>query len=232
MATPNAPIASAKRPGPNALVRYYMIIYNLGSAAAWAYTLLLLVSSLLKTNGDVSKSYAACGWTVTVVQTFAILEVLHALFGLVRTPVSTTVIQVSSRLLLVWGVTYPFAVAPVREHWAFSTMVGAWCFAEISRYLYYAVNLMNRQSALLTWCRYNFFFILYPIGAGSEWVLLIQSLPFVEAFSTPLWFTYVGIAALYPPGLFKMYSHMMSQRRKYMRTEAAAKKPVKVKKQQ
>ena len=38
----------------------------------------------------------------------AVLEVLHALLGWVRSPLATTLIQVSSRLYLVWGVTHMF----------------------------------------------------------------------------------------------------------------------------
>ncbi|TPX69827.1 very-long-chain (3R)-3-hydroxyacyl-CoA dehydratase [Spizellomyces sp. 'palustris'] len=215
MAGPKAGEKAGAKSGPSALVQLYLTLYNFGSATAWGFTLFLLVKSVFETN--VKQSYDACGWTVTVVQSVAILEVLHALFGLVKTPVVTTVIQVSSRLLLVWGVTYPFNIPEVREHWAFTTMVGAWCVAEIVRYLYYGFNLLGSQPAWLIWCRYNFFFILYPVGAGSEWILLIQSLSAVRQFDERLWALYVIIAGLYPPGLFKMYSHMMGQRRKYLK---------------
>jgi very-long-chain (3R)-3-hydroxyacyl-CoA dehydratase len=37
-----------------------------------------------------------------------VLEVLHALFGWVRSPLPTTVMQVASRLFLVWGVADRF----------------------------------------------------------------------------------------------------------------------------
>jgi hypothetical protein len=41
---------------------------------------------------------------VAFVQTFATLEIIHALLGWVKTPLPTTLMQVSSRLYSVWGV--------------------------------------------------------------------------------------------------------------------------------
>ena len=48
------------------------------------------------------------GPQTALVQTFAILEVFHVLFGWVRSPIQTTAMQVSSRLFLVWGITEQF----------------------------------------------------------------------------------------------------------------------------
>lgn len=55
-------------------------------------------------------AYAAVGPATAFVQTAAVLEVLHAWLGWVRSPVQTTLMQVSSRLFLVWGVTEQFEV--------------------------------------------------------------------------------------------------------------------------
>ncbi|KAJ3153673.1 hypothetical protein HDU86_005172 [Geranomyces michiganensis] len=196
----------------------YLAIYNLGSACAWFYVLFHLLQHLVLSHGDYSRSLGSCADALVKVQTMAILEIFHSALGIVKTPLSTTVIQVFSRLLLVWGVLVPFAVPEVRGHWAVSTMIAAWCVAEIVRYLYYAEALRGEGvPAFLTWCRYSFFFVLYPIGAGSEWILLIQSLDAVKKYNVFLYYAYVAIAFLYPPGLFVMYTHMMAQRRKVMR---------------
>jgi very-long-chain (3R)-3-hydroxyacyl-CoA dehydratase len=48
--------------------------------------------------------FSAVGWKTAIVQSFAILEVVHSLFGWVRSPVTTTAMQVASRLILVWGI--------------------------------------------------------------------------------------------------------------------------------
>ena len=48
------------------------------------------------------------GPQTALVQTFAVLEVFHVLFGWVKSPLQTTVMQVSSRLFVVWGITEQF----------------------------------------------------------------------------------------------------------------------------
>ena len=53
-------------------------------------------------------AYAAVGAQTALVQSAAALEVLHVLLGWVRSPLATTLMQVSSRLYLVWGVTALF----------------------------------------------------------------------------------------------------------------------------
>jgi very-long-chain (3R)-3-hydroxyacyl-CoA dehydratase len=73
------------------------------------------------------------GW-VRGVQTMAGMEVLHSLFGIVRAPLLTTVMQVASRFLLVWGIAHPgmFGVG-VRHSPAYSTMLVAWSVTEVIR---------------------------------------------------------------------------------------------------
>jgi very-long-chain (3R)-3-hydroxyacyl-CoA dehydratase len=53
-------------------------------------------------------TFARVGPTTAFVQTFALLEVVHAALGWVRSPVVTTAMQVSSRLFLVWGIAEQF----------------------------------------------------------------------------------------------------------------------------
>lgn len=53
-------------------------------------------------------TYDAVGDTTARVQTVAVLEILHVLFGLVRSPLSTTAVQVASRLFSVWGIAAYF----------------------------------------------------------------------------------------------------------------------------
>jgi very-long-chain (3R)-3-hydroxyacyl-CoA dehydratase len=53
-------------------------------------------------------AFSAVGQQTAFVQSAAVLEVLHALFGWVRSPLPTTVMQVASRLFLVWGVADRF----------------------------------------------------------------------------------------------------------------------------
>jgi very-long-chain (3R)-3-hydroxyacyl-CoA dehydratase len=59
---------------------------------------------LLSVIDRAKSTFEAVGWQTAVVQSFAALEVVHSLLGWVRSPVSTTAMQVASRLILVWGI--------------------------------------------------------------------------------------------------------------------------------
>jgi very-long-chain (3R)-3-hydroxyacyl-CoA dehydratase len=52
--------------------------------------------------------YAVAGPEVAFVQSFAILEVVHVILGLVPSPLVTTAMQVASRLWIIWGVVEQF----------------------------------------------------------------------------------------------------------------------------
>ncbi|CAJ0626208.1 2376_t:CDS:10, partial [Entrophospora sp. SA101] len=92
------------------------------------------------------------------------------------------------------------AVLEVRSHWAFTSMTIAWSIAEIIRYLYYAFNLIGKQPDLLLWCRYTFFYLLYPVGAGSEAVLIFKSIPYsIHRANNAFYWLQVAILCVYLP---------------------------------
>jgi very-long-chain (3R)-3-hydroxyacyl-CoA dehydratase len=104
----------------------------------------------------------------------------------------------------------------VRESIFVSSMVIAWCVTEIVRYGFYASNLVfGKAPYFLLWTRYTFFFVLYPMGAGSEFMLASIAKQFsVDEFGHYLFLTV--ICALYFPGFAYMYTHMIKQRKKYL----------------
>jgi very-long-chain (3R)-3-hydroxyacyl-CoA dehydratase len=55
-------------------------------------------------------TFTRVGARTAFVQSFAILEVLHALSGWVKSPLQITAMQVSTRLFLVWGIVEQFDV--------------------------------------------------------------------------------------------------------------------------
>ena len=61
----------------------------------------------------------------------------------------------------------------------YATMVFAWSFTEIVRYSFYAVGLLGVRVPPLESLRYNTFYLLYPMGAGSEAWLIFKSAPWV-----------------------------------------------------
>lgn len=105
--------------------------------------------------------------------------------------------QVSSRILLVWPVVngHPRATSPSP---AYSSMLLAWSITEIIRYSYFVTNLRGGVPKLLTWLRYNTFYVLYPIGIASEMFLIFKASKVAEkTWQLAFW----SILLAYIPGL-------------------------------
>ncbi|KAG7085947.1 hypothetical protein E1B28_003475 [Marasmius oreades] len=162
--------------------------------------------------------YAQVGHITAIVQSAAILEILHVLIGVVRSPLQTTVMQVSSRLFLVWGVVELYS--SVRTNPLYASMIFAWSLTEVIRYSFYAFSLTAPSyppPKFLTYLRYTTFYVLYPLGAGSEAFLNYSSLPnlspLVGKWSAYDYFRGV-MFLIWWPGLYVMYTYMIKQRRK------------------
>jgi len=80
-------------------------------------------------------------------------------------------------------------------------MLIAWSITEVCRYTYYVVNLSGTGSrGVLNWLRYNTFFILYPLGAGSEAWCIFRALPEAYAKNEKYYWVLVAILFTYGPG--------------------------------
>jgi len=160
------------------------------------------------------------GAQTALVQTFAVLEVFHVLLGWVRSPLQTTAMQVSSRLFLVWGITEQFP--EVCNNPLYATMVLSWSMTEVIRYSFYACSLVGMTPFVLLYLRYTTFYILYPSGASSEAFLIYASLPtsFQQSWLQGMWkltdYIRAGLFVVWWPGLYAMYTYMVSQRRKVL----------------
>jgi very-long-chain (3R)-3-hydroxyacyl-CoA dehydratase len=206
------------------------LMYHLRSAAPRSITLhsfgflKYVPKPLVAVLDRASSLHAHAGALVAVVQTLAVMEIVHAIAGLVKTPVPTTVIQVFSRLWLVWAIAERH-VQQAASPW-YASMVFAWSVTECIRYPFYANALMGADSPLLLWARYTFFYVLYPLGAGSEAMLMFRTLPHVLPWNKPAAWTpenYFNalLFVLWWPGLYVMYSHMRRQRRRALGGHAA-----------
>lgn len=127
----------------------------------------------------------------------------------------STVMQVASRILLVWGIGEHFPEAA--QHWAYATMLVAWSITEVIRYSYFALNLSAYPPYLLTWFRYNTFFVLYPLGISSECWLINRSREPAAQIDEKLEWGLWAILAIYVPGAYYLYTYMIVQRRKALR---------------
>lgn len=107
--------------------------------------------------------------------------------------------QVSSRLLLVWGIVFrlPFlAQSPV-----YSSMLIAWSVTETIRYSYFVVTLSGYSPSFITWLRYNTFYVLYPLGISSEaWLIYKAVEPARKIRPVDAWILQ-SILFVYVPGL-------------------------------
>jgi hypothetical protein len=92
----------------------YLILYNLGACTGWFLVLALALQSLAKGIPEdglleaLSNVYAAenLATLLTYAQTSALLEILHAGLGLVRSPLIVTAMQVGSRIVALVAINY------------------------------------------------------------------------------------------------------------------------------
>ncbi|GAA6021939.1 hypothetical protein JCM10207_002607 [Rhodosporidiobolus poonsookiae] len=220
---------------PSPLATGYLVLYNTTAALAWGYVLSRVVRHMLGGDGytglkewvgaqgaletlekRATSGFDEFGDVVKWVQTAALLEAVHSALRLVRSPLGTTVAQIASRLALVWGVCVLFPEVPRSPFYI--SMVTAWSLAEIIRYTHYATGLLGLKLGALEWLRYTAFYILYPVGAGSEAVLIAKSAPYAkEQYGLLASIAVYVLVSGWPPALFFLMSYMHSQRRKHLR---------------
>ncbi|KAF4631831.1 hypothetical protein G7Y89_g6299 [Cudoniella acicularis] len=209
---------TVKKPGPKPLrssstKTQYLILYNFVSALLWLVVLGRVV--LLVPLVGFGRTYKGVGRFAKWTQTMALLEVVHAATGVVRAPVSTTIMQVSSRILLVWGIVnnFPFLAKSA----AYSSMLVAWSVTEVIRYGYFTTTLSGHSPGFITWLRYNTFYVLYPLGISSECWLIYKAIEPAKKIRQEYAWALQLILLIYVPGSYILFTHMMSQRRKVMR---------------
>jgi very-long-chain (3R)-3-hydroxyacyl-CoA dehydratase len=214
----------------------YLLAYNAVCLVLWSIVTLqaiLLIPTLLvhdKLQGLLIALFPLLKFT----QTLALLEILHAVFRLVRASPVTTAIQVASRILVVWGVLelYPQVVettdifgrsapGPKGGPLAFAGILLAWGITECIRYGFFVWREGSSQRVpwWLTWLRYNTFYVLYPLGISSEcWLLYVALGPAEKDTKLKGYDLFLKAMLLfYIPGSYIMYMHMMSQRKKVLK---------------
>lgn len=225
----------------------YLVFYNSVSAIAWLVVFFRGYFAYQRMGFTGVHGELGEFWTWT--QTAALMEVFHAMFGMhsppkpllmaqcdrddrrtkaneftgiVRAPVMTTVMQVASRLLLTWGIIYPFP--HLSAYPTFTTMLLAHSVTEIIRYGYFALTLSGQNPGILSWLRYNTFFVLYPLGIASECSLIYKAVGPAGDIDARLPYVLYAILAIYIPGSHILYTYMMKQRNKVMKGKATEKK--------
>lgn len=212
----------------------YLLAYNAALIVAWVYVLFLAGQTLL-TSGS-RAVYAAVELPLKYAQTAAILEVAHAALGIARSPVVVTAMQVSSRLMVVWGVLELAPPARVASYVVAGplaigvpSLMFAWGITEVIRYSFYYFKLLGDVPRFITWCRYTLFIVLYPLGVSSELYLAYSGFGYLvkknplsyampNAANVSFHFPTVVIVffAGYIPGFPMLFSYMLSQRKKVL----------------
>lgn len=96
-----APAAPRRERRLGSIAKFYLYLYNTVLAYGWVYVLLLVVRHYLQ-GRPITELYSVVEIPLKLFQTFAIMEVVHSIVGLVPSPIVTTVMQVWSRLFVVW----------------------------------------------------------------------------------------------------------------------------------
>ncbi|DBB16231.1 TPA: hypothetical protein ACH3X3_014555 [Trebouxia sp. C0006] len=218
----------------------YLLIFNITVVCGWAYVLFLCLIERYN-GGDLWQVWKAIETPLKLTQTAALLEVAHSVLGVVRAPVMTTVLQVTSRVWVVWGI---MVAAPAQIASTGVTIVPlgkdsielnlmslllAWSITEIVRYSFFAFKELGMSPYPLLWLRYTTFIPLYPLGVASEMTMVALALPHIRksqmwsirmpnAFNFAFdYFLFCLLAvAIYIPGFPMLYLHMLSQRKKVL----------------
>jgi len=204
----------------------YLVAYNSIQTLGWSFLLFQMATHLFS-GGEVATLYANTKLSLQIFQTGAVLEIFHAIFGLVRSSVQVTTQQVFSRVYVVWAILYMCPTSQLSI--GFPMLLFAWTITEIIRYSMYAVSLVGNPPYFLTWLRYTFFIIAYPVGVSGELIcmyaallqatqqdILSVQLPNMlnVTFSFPL--IILGIMLAYIPLFPPMYLYMFGQRKKVL----------------
>ncbi|KAI9125103.1 hypothetical protein K1719_003719 [Acacia pycnantha] len=206
------------------LRRLYLSVYNWTVFFGWVQVLYLVLKTLKESGHE--RVYEAAEKPLLFAQTAAVLEILHGLVGLVRSPVSATLPQIASRLYLVWGILYSFP--ETRNHVLVTSLLISWSLTEIIRYCFFGMKeAFGFTPSWLLWLRYSTFLLLYPTGISSEVGLIYIALPFIKnsdkycirmpnKWNFSFDYSYAAIVALgiYVPGSPHMYRYMLAQRKK------------------
>lgn len=204
--------------------RLYLTIYNWAVFLGWSQVLFLAVKTL-KDSGH-EHVYNAVEKPLQLAQTAAVLEILHGLVGLVRSPITATLPQIGSRLYLTWIILYSFP--EIRSHFLVTSLVISWSITEIIRYSFFGVKeVLGFAPSWLMWLRYSTFLLLYPTGISSEVGLVYFALPYIKGsekyclrmpnkwnFSFDNFYAAILVLGIYIPGSPHMYSYMLGQRKK------------------
>ncbi|KAM3346779.1 hypothetical protein ACQJBY_021012 [Aegilops geniculata] len=216
---------AAAAPG-SALRRLYLSAYNWVVFFGWAQVLCYAASALLESGHEAV--YAAVERPLQFAQTAAFMEILHSILGFVRSPISTTLPQITGRLYITWGILWSFQEA--QSHVLVTSLIISWSITEVIRYFFFAMKeTFGFAPYWLLWLRYSTFLVFYPTGMLSEAGLILVAMPFMKTsrkyylmmpnkwnFSIDYRHELALDTALIIPGFPYLFSYMVDKRKKVL----------------
>lgn len=189
--------------------RYWLIGFNLLTLVAWALFFIHAALHGLLYDGQSLLMLA-------VAQGLAVFEIMNALLGIAGAHWLLTTIQVLSRFLVVALLLWMPSDHVQGQGWlsGFAVIAIAWTVTEIVRALYYLAGIFQQNWTIITFARYSFFLILYPLGVAGEFMVMYTFWSWRE-WRLDLLNIALGIIALsYFIGFPKLFGHMLKQRKK------------------
>ncbi|XP_059951476.1 very-long-chain (3R)-3-hydroxyacyl-CoA dehydratase 1 [Mesoplodon densirostris] len=225
---------AGKRRRRGLLATAWLTFYNIAMTAGWLVLAIAMVRFYME-KGTHKGLYKSIQKTLKFFQTFALLEIVHCLIGIVPTSVLVAGVQVSSRIFMVWLVTH--SIKPIQNEESVVLFLVAWTVTEITRYSFYTFSLLDQLPYFVKWARYNFFIILYPVGVAGELLTIYSALPYVKKtgmlsirlpnkynVSFDYYYFLLITMASYIPLFPQLYFHMLRQRRKVLHGEVIVEK--------
>ncbi|XP_041852770.1 very-long-chain (3R)-3-hydroxyacyl-CoA dehydratase [Melanotaenia boesemani] len=220
-----------KEDGFVSLKTAFLFIYNLVQFLGFSWIFVNMTVRLFIFGKDsLYDTFHTISDVMFFCQILASVEVLNAAFGVVRTGVIPTVIQVIGRnfiLFIIFGSLEEMHHRPV----VFFVFY-LWSAIEIFRYPFYMLGCFNTEWKTLTWLRYTVWIPLYPLGVLAEAVAVIQSIPIFDetklfsillpkAIGTSINFSYILYIYLVLMflGLVTNFRHLYKQRKRRYRTK-------------
>lgn len=204
----------------------FLFIYNLVQFLGFSWIFINMTVRLFIMGQDsLYDTFHSIADVMFFCQILASVEVLNAAFGVVKTGVVPTLIQVVGRnfiLFIIFGSLEEMHNKPV----VFFVFY-LWSAIEIFRYPFYMLACFDTEWKTLTWLRYTVWIPLYPLGVLAEAVAVIQSIPIfneTKLFSIPLpkaigtsvrfsYFLHIYLTLMFL-GLFINFRHLYKQRKK------------------
>ncbi|KAM8716635.1 hypothetical protein ACLKA7_003503 [Drosophila subpalustris] len=214
----------------SALIKAYLFGYNAVQVGGWSYILYQLVNYYVLQGPEFRAQITLWDYTriaVIIFQNAAFVEILNAVFGLVKSNPVVTTFQVFSRMMVVVGVVMATPTGKVSP--GLPIALFAWAVTEIIRYGFYALNIIKVVPQFVVFLRYTTFIALYPIGVTGELLCFWWAQKYAKEHSiwsvvmpnkwnaTFSYFALLWIVMLaYIPIFPQLYMHMFTLRRKIL----------------